>query len=232
MATPETRMSGYATRELHLRFGGEPYRVRALSDRQQYADPHRLAERAGISSSQWSLFGQVWPSGRWLAERMCTHAVDGRRILELGCGLGLASLVLSRRRADITASDHHPLAGVFLAHNAALNGLPPIAYCDLPWAVPDAALGRFDLIIGSDVLYERGQAALLSALVLRHARPACELMISDPGRGNSNAFTREMLAQGYVLEETRGAMDDEDVAPFRGRVLSYRRRTPGTTTVA
>ena len=144
------------------------------------------AERAGISSSLWSLFGQVWPAGRVLAEAMCTFDIAGKRILELGCGLGLSSLVLQRRRADIVASDHHPLAQSFLAHNAALNDLPELAYHDLPWGVPDAKLGRFDLIIGSDILYERDHAAQLAAMMLRHAQPDAEVLITDPGRGNSS----------------------------------------------
>lgn len=216
-------MPGYATRLLTLRFGGLDYRIRALSDLQQFADPHGRAERAGISSAQWSLFGQVWPSGRVLAQAMSGFEVAGKRILELGCGLGLSSLVLQRRQADITASDHHPLAEEFLTYNAALNGLPMPAYLDLAWTLPQPDLGHFDLIIGSDVLYERGHAEQLSTLVSRHTRPEAEVLITDPGRGNSGAFTTAMRDQGYAVDEVRSAFDDGDAAPFRGRLLSYRR---------
>jgi tRNA1(Val) A37 N6-methylase TrmN6 len=69
-----------------------------------------------------------------LAEAMCSFEVAGKRILEIGCGLGLSSLVLQRRKADITASDQHPLAESFLAHNARLN-IAELAY-RLHWAVP------------------------------------------------------------------------------------------------
>lgn len=216
-------MPGYATRLLVVRLGGHDYRIRALSDLQQFADSHGAAERAGISSALWSLFGQVWPSGRVLAEAMCSFDIAGKRILELGCGLGLSSLVLQRRGADIVASDHHPLAQPFLAHNAALNALPVVTYRDLPWAVPDATLGRFDLIIGSDILYQRDHAALLAAMMLRHARPDTQVLITDPGRGNSAPFTRALAAQGYTVTEQRSRFDERDVAPFRGRLLSYRR---------
>jgi predicted nicotinamide N-methyase len=216
-------MPGYTTRQLTVRLGGHDYRIRALSDLRQFADPHRHAERIGISSALWSLFGQVWPSGRMLAEAMCTHDVAGKRVLEIGCGLGLSSLVLQRRRTDVVASDHHPLAEMFLRRNAAQNRLAAIAYRDLPWEIPDTTLGRFDLIIGSDVLYERGHAELLAAVMLRHARPDAEVLITDPGRGNSARFTRAMLEQGYIVSEVRSPIDDQDVAPFRGRLLRYRR---------
>ncbi len=215
-------MPGYTTCEVAVCLGGHDYRIRALSDRQQFADPHQLAERVGISSSLWSLFGQLWPSGRVLAEAMCTHEIAGKRILELGCGLGLSSLVLQRRHADITASDHHPLAESFLRDNAARNGLPTIAFRDLRWEVADTTLGRFDLIIGSDILYERDHAPQLAALVLRHALPDTEVLITDPGRGNSAALTRALAAQGYAVTEQRCCIDT-DVITLRGRLLSYRR---------
>jgi 2-polyprenyl-3-methyl-5-hydroxy-6-metoxy-1,4-benzoquinol methylase len=77
--------------------GGHVYRLRVLSDERQFTDPNHLGARLGISSAQWSLFGQVWPSGRLLAQAMYRFEIAGKRILELGCGIGLASLVLRRR---------------------------------------------------------------------------------------------------------------------------------------
>ncbi|PKM01454.1 MAG: SAM-dependent methyltransferase [Gammaproteobacteria bacterium HGW-Gammaproteobacteria-6] len=215
-------MPGYTTRLLTVRLGGHDFRIRALSDRQQFADPDHLAERAGISSAQWCLFGQVWPAGRLLAQTMSHYIIAGKRILEIGCGLGLASLVLQRRHANITASDHHPLAESFLNHNAALNGLDTMIYRDMPWAITNHPLPLYDLIIGSDILYERGHADLLAVLVQRHGTADGEVLITDPGRGNSSAFTRKMAAQGYTVTEQRSALDDDDKPPFRGHLLSYR----------
>src|SRR6187551_2670988 len=97
-----------------------------LSDRQQYYDPDGRAERAGISSATWPIFGMIWPVGIALAEELSRIDIENRRILEVGCGLALCSLVLKRRGADITASDHHPLAQEFLIHNAELNNLSSI----------------------------------------------------------------------------------------------------------
>ncbi len=216
-------MPGYDTHIRTLRLGDHDYRIRSLTDLQQFADPDHNARRIGISSAQWSLFGHVWPSGRLLAEAMATYDIAGKRILELGCGLGLASLVLRHRGADIVASDYHPLAETFLAYNSALNELPAVPYRTLYWGSPNKNLGRFDLIIGSDVLYERDHAERLSALLPLHASPVSEILITDPGRGNSNPFTRALLAQGYTVTEQRCRMNASDVPPFRGRLLSYGR---------
>lgn len=215
-------MPGYLTHIRTLRLGDQDFRIRSLIDVQQFADPDGIAERAGISSAQWSLFGHVWPCGRMLAEAMAVHDIGSRRVLEVGCGLALSSLVLRRRGIDVTASDVHPLAEVFLAYNAALNDLPSVPYRTLEWSAPNAALGRFDLVIGSDVLYERGHVDLLVAMLERHAAPGAELLIADPGRGNSAHLTRVLRGQGYVLEETRRALSAGETAPFSGRLLHYR----------
>jgi 2-polyprenyl-3-methyl-5-hydroxy-6-metoxy-1,4-benzoquinol methylase len=216
-------MHDYTTRELVVGVGGHDYRIRALSDLHQFADPRHLAEHFGISSAMWGLFGQVWPSCRVMAEAMSAYEIAGKRILELGCGLGLSSLVLQRRLANVTASDHHPLAESFLRHNAMQNKMLAVVYRDLQWEIPDATLGCFDLIIGCDVLYESSHANQLAETVLRHAAPGAEILISDPGRGNSSIFTRIMADQGFAVTERRSRFHMRDVAPFRGKLLSYRK---------
>nr|WP_053835180.1 methyltransferase domain-containing protein [Xanthomonas translucens] len=204
--------------------GGQDYRIRSLLDTQQFSDPDAQAEAAGISSAQWSLFGNVWPAGRLLAETMALFDIAGKRILEIGCGLGLASLVLRRRGADIVASDRHPLTEVFLAYNAALNELPAVPYRRLDWDKPNPELGRFEVIIGSDVLYEHQHPGMLAELLARHATASAEVLIADPGRGNSAALTRALATQGYALSEQRELqLAPDDLPPYRGRVLRFQR---------
>lgn len=216
-------MPGYQVRETDHAIGGHVYRLRVLSDTQQFADPDGHSARIGISSAQWSLFGQVWPAGRLLAQAMQRFDIAGKRILELGCGIGLASLVLQRRGADVVASDAHPLAEVFLAYNAALNGLPAVHYRQLRWDMPLPTLGMFDVIIASDVLYERGHAELIDAVVERHASPCAEVMVTDPGRGNSARFSRLLAGRAFEVDAEQCPMNDADAPPYRGRMLHYRR---------
>ena len=219
-------MPGYNTRNESLSIGGHAWRLRVLSDKQQFSDPDGHSARLGISSAQWSLFGQLWPAGRLLAQAMQRFDIEGKRVLELGCGIGLASLVLQQRGADVVASDMHPLAEPFLAYNAALNALPAVHYRQLRWDAPLPALGHFDLIIASDVLYETDQAALLAGVVDRHAYPTSEVLVTDPGRGNSNRFSRLLEERGFSVAEERCPMDDRDEAPYRGRLLHYTRSAP------
>jgi 2-polyprenyl-3-methyl-5-hydroxy-6-metoxy-1,4-benzoquinol methylase len=220
-ATPAT--AGYQVKFETLNLGGLDYRIRSLLDKQQHFDPDGSAERAGISSAAWPLFGLVWPSSRILAGTMQTFAFEGKRILEIGCGLALASMVMQRRGADITASDCHPLAGAFLAENLSLNGMDPISFQTGNWSDHDPGLGRFDVIIGSDVLYERDQPNSLSGFIERHARPEVEVIIVDPDRGNRAKFNRNMADLGYAHSEQRAAERQTSGEPYKGRILNYRR---------
>lgn len=203
---------------------GGDLEIRSLLDRRQFSDPEGEALQAGISSAAWPLFGLVWPSGLILAAAMQTHVIAGLRILEVGCGLGLASLVVHRRCGDITASDSHPLASTFLAHNLGLNLLLPLKYETGNWARENPGLGKFDLIIGSDLLYDRDQPAVLSAFIDRHSSDAVEVLIVDPDRGNRSNFNRHMLQRGFAHEETRMSMLPCNGGPYKGRLLSYQRR--------
>lgn len=226
-------MPGYNVVTTTERIGGSDYRIRALSDKQQFADPDGEAERAGISSATWPIFGVLWPAGRVLAEEMSGFPIAGKRVLEIGCGLGLSSLVLQRRGADVTASDHHPLAESFLLANAELNGMAPVRFRLAQWSGPNPELGRFDLIIGSDVLYEREHVALLSEFLAAHAQPVAEILIADPGRNHGNALNRALAAQGYTCSERRCRFEATESAPFRGRLLDYQRgQRPGDAPAA
>lgn len=216
-------MPGYQVKfETHV-LGDSPFVIRSLLDRQQYADPDGAAHAAGISSASWPLFGMVWPSARMLANAMQTQDLAGKRILEIGCGLALASLVIHRRLGDITASDCHPLTGAFLAENLRLNALPALKYQTGHWGRENPELGRFDLIIASDVLYERDQPDTLSRFIDRHSAETVEVIVLDPDRGNRNGFCRRMQALGYALDLQRANTEQSTGEPYKGHFLNFRR---------
>ncbi len=234
-------MPGYQTKQERVAIVGvADLEMRSLLDCRQFSDPLGEAERLGISSAAWPIFGLLWPSGAQLAARLALRPVNAaERILELGCGLALASLVGHRRGADVTASDSHPLAGCFLRENLLLNALTPMKYRHGHWgesdpagaALDDPVRGCFELIIGSDVLYERDANGALAGFIARHAAAQSEVWIVDPDRGNRPAFNRLMAAQGFALSELRLDCEATDhCAAYKGRLLSYRRGAAAATT--
>ncbi len=206
-----------------IEFGEIDIHIRSLRDNLQFADDKGEARRLGISSATWPLFGVVWDAGQVLARIMWDYDIEGKKILEVGCGIGLSSLLLNHRRADITATDYHPEAGRFLRENVRLNKGTPIPFIRTAWEERGSGLGRFDLIIGSDLLYEEPHSWQLARFIHRRANPRCKVIIVDPGRGHHNRFCREMDALGYVHRQTRPETNDFLDSPFKGRVLWFNR---------
>jgi 2-polyprenyl-3-methyl-5-hydroxy-6-metoxy-1,4-benzoquinol methylase len=217
-------MPGYHVKvETHL-LGNSHFEIRSLLDRQQFADPDGAALALGISSASWPLFGMVWPSARMLANAMQTQDLVGKRILEIGCGLALASLVIHRRQGDITASDCHPLTEAFLLENVRLNALPHLKYQTGHWGHENLALGKFDLIIASDVLYERDQPETLSHFIHQHSSADVNIIVLDPDRGNRSGFCRRMVALGYALDLQPAARTQSTGEAYKGHFLNFSRR--------
>lgn len=206
-----------------IELGDTDIHLCTLRDRQQFSDPNDVAHDLGISSATWPLFGVVWPSSLVLAHHMCGYPVEGKRILEIGCGMALSSLLLNKQQADITATDYHPEAGHFLQRNTELNNDEDIDFERVDWADDTDSLGRFDLIIGSDLLYEDQHIDLLSAFMESHAQPSCEVILVDPGRGRKNKLGRKMAAYGFSCAEMKPAETSYLEQPFKGHILTFSR---------
>ncbi len=98
----------------------------ALLDRAAARDPQAVD---GIPYS-----AILWPAARGLAEHLWRRreTLPGARVVELGCGLGLPSILAAKLGARVTATDFHPETGDWLLRNAALNGVA-LDYRQLDW---------------------------------------------------------------------------------------------------
>jgi predicted nicotinamide N-methyase len=184
-----------------IEFGSFDIHVCTLRNVQQFEQSEAdAAEAVGVGPPQWSLFGVLWDASRVLAQRMSTHDIVGLRIIEVGCGIALPSLVLNERGADVTSMDKNPSADAFLARNVRLNDGREIPFVRHPWNEPHETLGQFDLITGSDLLYEQGQVETLCGFVQRHAEPAATVIHVGPGRSYLGQFTAKMQQMGFRTE--------------------------------
>lgn len=220
--------------------GQKPLEIYTLLDRQQYYDPKGAAERLGICSAAWPLFGMLWPSGVQLAIKIAKKPVDPKqRILEIGCGLGIASLAAHRLGGNVTASDRHPMARHFLNKNLLNNNLPKMNYKYGQWGRTDPVSlddtgapmlsQRYDLIMGSDLLYEPSSPSQVAAFIHSHAAAKSEVWVMDPNRGYRNRFSRSMAEFGFSLDQDKKIQrpfsysSSEKTEPYSGRFLLYRR---------
>jgi predicted nicotinamide N-methyase len=147
----------------------------------------------------WSV---LWRSGAALGRELAAAgSLAGMRVVELGCGLGVPSLVAARAGAEVLATDAEPEALELLERNARENGLR-LATAAVEWS--DAgdlvAGGPFDLVLAADVLYDRAAVGELLSLLPRLA-PDC--WIADPGRDSARAFFEQARARWSAGSDVR-----------------------------
>jgi len=202
------------------------YSICSLKDNLQYDDSNQAAARLGISSATWPLFGQVWPASIVMASKVLALDLRGKQVLEIGCGIALSSIVLHKIGIDITASDYHPLAQEFLDKNVIANGLAPIKYQTGNWETENPLLGRFDVIIGSDILYQPAHAHAVAQFIDRHSSAQVQVLIVDPGRANRTRFTARMIDLGYLHQGEKFDQGVDTDHHCKGHLLHYRRGGP------
>ncbi|MET0397807.1 MAG: methyltransferase domain-containing protein [Longimicrobiaceae bacterium] len=157
-------------------------------------------------------WADLWPSARALARRLAAEPAPGGRVLELGSGVGLPSLALLWRGADVLATDWYADALLFARANAERNGLPGLRTAEMDWReVPDD-LGRFERVVAADVLYEMRNAESLSLALPRLVAPGGSAVVADPGRVYRSEFVARMAWRGWTVEEAR-VREPTDYAP-------------------
>jgi len=141
-------------------------------------------------------WGTVWPSARFLASRLADAQGQGRRLLELGSGLGLVSIAAALAGFEVLATDYYEDALEFTAANARRNGVTGVTTRWVDWRHYPADLGDFDLVVASDVLYERPNAGLVAAAFAHSLAPHGQGLLTDPGRQVARPFAEQCRRLG------------------------------------
>jgi predicted nicotinamide N-methyase len=162
------------------------------------ADPEALIDDDAFDRDEFlPYWAELWPSGLALARRVAELQLARRTVLELGCGLGLPSLVASLAGANVVATDWALEALELLRRNAERNGAAVTALC-IDWrdctALP---AGRFDLVLAADVLYEARNAAPLLAALRHTVAEGGRALVADPGRRHAKAFLDGAHSDGW-----------------------------------
>lgn len=149
------------------------------------------------------LYGHLWPSADALARFLWQENIikPEQKVLEIGCGLGLPSLVAAKAGAKLSCLDHHPGAGELLQRNARQNFGFELSFHLGSFGDAQTRLGTFDLIIGSDILYEPILYDSLVEFLKRHLGEGGELILADPGRFGVPQFCQRV--QGLSQHQQR-----------------------------
>ena len=168
-------------------------------------EPESLLDEEAFADDEFiPYWAELWPAGLALAHEL-PERLDGMRVVELGCGLGVPSLVAAARGGDVTAVDWAADAIALLRENAASNNvLLEVVHAD--WRRFD---GSFDLALAADVLYESRNVEPLVALLSRIAPRA---LVGLAGRPYEREFLERVGELARVREHGKVASIELDHA--------------------
>ncbi|MEW6583054.1 MAG: methyltransferase domain-containing protein, partial [Actinomycetota bacterium] len=161
---------------------------------------------------------------------LAARRLDGMRVVELGCGLGLPSVVALARGAEVLATDWYEEALEFARANARSAIGRDLATLVVDWRFPPADLvdqAPFDLVVAADVLYETRNAEALAGLLPHLVAEGGEVWIADPRRPDARHLWDALEPAGWV-RETRDVRLEGPVDEAGPVVHLHRLRPPGT----
>jgi predicted nicotinamide N-methyase len=176
--------------------------VRMLRPRDGDAVLDELLAEDDPDEDRLPFWAELWPAGVALAQAVAVRPLAGRRVLELGCGLGLVSVTAALAGASVLAVDRSPEATAYAAVNAARNGVTiDTAVC--AFDQPERLLREapWDLVLAADVLYEQRNVPVLVWLLPRLVDATGEVWLADPGRSMLSRFLAAVDAAGWQRDQ-------------------------------
>jgi predicted nicotinamide N-methyase len=145
-------------------------------------------------------FGVMWEAGIGLSQSLTREMCEGKKILEIGCGLALPSFVASKFGGEVIATDFHADVPIFLEMNQKKNEVH-FDYRVMNWRSEiertKNTLGLFDLVLGSDILYESQHSLEVARALIAFLNPGGKIILADPGRAYIQKFVSTMKELGY-----------------------------------
>ncbi len=147
-----------------------------------HPDMRRL-KRTGLATH---LHGnKLWGSAYLLMDYLHEHPLEpSSRVLELGCGWGLASIYCAKyQQADVTALDADPTVFPYLALLAEHNQTAVHTVSGDLTALSEEELGEYDTLIASDICFWDEMSEALYQLIARAIDAGVKkILIADPNR--------------------------------------------------
>jgi methyltransferase-like protein 23 len=153
----------------------------------------------------------LWPAAIALAHDVAARAetVRGAHVLELGAGTGLPGIVAASLGARVVQTDRHELAMSICKRNGERNGVETIAYRLADWASWDDT-GRYQWILGSDILYGEVLHPHLRGIFEANLAPGGRVLLADPFRHTSLGLLEALEADGWSIALSKWSVGEAD----------------------
>jgi predicted nicotinamide N-methyase len=188
-------IAGFPAVEMEFEHGGVKLSLYRVAELEGFVDRDRLlGDESAPEPPYWA---HLWIGAQALA-RFLAQADDlsGRRVLDLGCGLGLPGLVAAARGAEVWFADREAAALEFVRASAEQNRLARIRCLLLDFTCESLDVD-FDVILGAEVVYDPESYLPLADFLDRHLRPDGLLHLTDAFRADAVRFFTELEKRGF-----------------------------------
>ncbi len=166
-----------------------------------------ISEDDFVGDERLPYWAAIWPSSIVLAGEIAakhlTATKGKKRTIELGCGVGVVTTAAMKAGLDVLATDYYEPALEFTRANTCRNVSKEAATRMVNWRELPTDIGRFDLVLASDVLYEREYAGLLPRVFDKLLQFDGRAVIADPGRVSTPAFLYACKGAGFKVLEMK-----------------------------
>lgn len=202
-------VAGYHARRVVLDFGGVTMQLLVVDRLQDFVDGAALLRDAEAPEPPY--WAHLWPGARSLARLLATE-VDcaGRRVVDIGCGQGLAGLTAAVCGAAVTMIDTSHDALRFVQASAELNR------CRVDTVQTDVAhaglRGAFDYCLAADVTYDPTLQTALADFLAAQLAPGGRAWCAESVRTFDQGFRRACERNGLRVSEAEVLEPDDDRA--------------------
>lgn len=175
-------------------FGNQTFEFWYVKDPDEMLDDETI--QASHAELAWQPYwAQLWDAALGLCYELADRDLRDLRVLDLGCGLGVTGAVAASQGASVVLADNAPPALEF----AALNCDPwrdQVSIQLVDWK-KDKLDDQFDLIVGSDIIYDPADIEPLSRFWMATLVPQGRLLLSEPTRLLTNALMKKIETLGW-----------------------------------
>ena len=203
----------YQTEVTEIVVAGRKYQILLPRDLDNFINPEDVLD-------DFPLWAKLWKASWILADFLAQRKVNpAERLLEIGGGLGLVSIVGFACGHRVTLTEYNPHALQFAKANAHLNNCAQLPVVSLDWYQPNLT-GSFDTILASEVIYKSQDFAPLLNLFQSYLAPSGEIILASEMRKTSGEFYQFFQSEfdiSILKKVLRSENEETTVTLFRLR---------------
>ena len=185
MFSLETFHQDYDTETRDIVIDGQNFQFLIPASIERFVDPQDPLYN-------FPLWAKIWQASVVLAQHLIRMPVaPGKRMLEIGSGLGLVGIAAAHAGHAVTMTDYNTDALNFARANAHMNNCSQLQISRLDWIRLNLE-GEFDYIIGSEIIYKDKDVQHLLELFKKYLKPDGKVFLVEEMRKTLNEFYKQM----------------------------------------